>query len=202
MLNRNSQRCSSTGFTAHKLFHGGRLTWFFNTPFLEDFKSPVGDWLEHKQSFANQAEASLRHVSERDLHRRNRLWRPAGFEVGDFVLVHNSRLASWPRHCLHDPYFGPYRILRIDGSGIHVRCTPRLSGELLCAPKQLRHYRSPDNLSWDERHLSDTEYEKIDLQNAASPDQAAELDEITAEGMAVDGHYVVAGIARHEYKQG
>ena len=43
--------------------------------------------------------------------------------------------------------FGPYRILRIDGSRIYVRCSPRLGGELLCAPKQLRHYHSPDDLS-------------------------------------------------------
>ena len=138
---------SSTGFTPHKLFHGGRPAWFFKTPFPEDFKSPVGDWLEHKQSLANQAGTNLRHVRDRELSRRNRLRRPASFKVGDLVLVHHSRLPSWRRNCLQDPYFGPYRIIRIDGSRIHVRCSPRLGGELLCAPKQLRHYHSPDNLS-------------------------------------------------------
>ena len=85
---------------------------------------------------------------------------------------------------------------------IHVRCSPRLGGELLCAPKQLRHYHSPDDLSWDEWRLSDSEVERIDLENAASPEEADELKEMTADEMAVDGYYVVAGIAHHEYKQG
>ena len=105
-------------------------------------------------------------------------------------------------NCLQDPYFGPYHIIRIDGSRIHVRCSPRLGGELLCAPKQLRHYHSPDDLSWDDWLLSDSEIERIDLENAASPEEADELEDMTADEMAVDGYYVVAGIARHEYKQG
>ena len=117
-------------------------------------------------------------------------------------MVHQSRLPSWPRNCQQDPYFGPYRIIRIDGSRIHVRCSPRLGGELLCAPKQLRHYHSPDDLSWDEWRLSDNEIERIDLEKAASPEEADELVEMTADEMAVDGYYVDAGIARHEYKQG
>ena len=55
--------------------------------------------------------------------------------------------------------------------------------------------------TWDEWRLSDKEVEKNDLQNAASPEEADEL-EMTAEEMAIDGYYVVARIARHEYKQG
>ena len=66
----------------------------------------------------------------------------------------------------------------------------------------MRHYHSPDDLSWDEWRLSDSEVERIDLENAASPEEADELEEMTADEMAVDGYYVVAGIARHEYKQG
>ena len=143
---------------------------------------------------ANQAGTNLRHIRDRELSRRNRLRRPASFKVGDLVLVHHSRLPSWPRNCLQDPYFGPYRIIRINGSRIHVRCSTRLGGELLCAPKQLRHYHSPDNLSWDEWRLSDSEVERIDLENSASPEEPDE--------MAVVGYYEFAGIARHEYKQG
>ena len=201
VLTINSQPSSSTGFTPHELFHGGRPAWFFETPFPEDFKSPVGDWLEHKQSMANQAGTNLSHIRDRELSRRNRLRRPASFKVGDLVLVHHSRLPSWPRNCLQDPHFGPYCIIRIDGSRIHVRCSPRLGGELLCAPKQFRHHHSPDDLSCDEWRLSDSEVERIDLENAASPEEADELEEMTVDEMAVDGYYVVAGIARHEYKQ-
>ena len=162
----------------------------------------MGHWLEHKQSMANQAGTNLRHICDRELSRRIRLRRPASFKVGDLVLVHHSGLPSWPRNCLQDPYFGPYRIIRIDGSGIPVRCSPNLGGELLCAPKQLRHYHSSDDLSLDDWRLSDSEVERIYLANAASPEEADELDEMTADEMAVGGYYVVAGIARHEYKQG
>ena len=57
-------------------------------------------------------------------------------------------------------------------------------------------------LSWDEWRLSDREVERIDLENAANPEEADELEEMSADEMAVDGYYVVAGIAGHEYKQG
>ena len=66
----------------------------------------------------------------------------------------------------------------------------------------MRHYHSPDDLSWDESRLSDSEVERIDLEDAASPEEEGELEEMTADEMAVDGYYVVAGIARQEYKQG
>ena len=68
VLTMNSHRSSSTGFIPHELFHGGQPAWFFNTRFPEDFKSPVEDWFEHKQSLANQAETSLRHVPARELN--------------------------------------------------------------------------------------------------------------------------------------
>ena len=56
-----------------------------------------------------------------------------------------------------------------------MRCCPRLGGELLCAPEQLRHYHSPDKLSRDEWRVSDREVERIDLENAANPEEADEL---------------------------
>ena len=202
VLTMNSQVSSSTGFTPHELFHGGRPAWFFKAPFPVDFQSHVGDWLEHKQSMANQAGTNLRHIRDCELSRQNCLRRPASFKVGDRFFVHHSILPSWPHNCLEDPYFGPYRIIRIDGSRIHVRCSPRLGGELLCAPKQLRHCHSPDDLCWDEWRLSDIEVQRIYLEMAASPEEAGELEEMTADEMAVDGYNVVAGIARQEYKQG
>ena len=202
VLTINSQGSSSTGLGPPELFAGGRPAWFFKTPFPEDFKSPVGDWLGHKQSMANQAGTNLRHICERELSRRNRLRRPASFKVGDLILVHHSRLPYWPCNCLQDSYFGPYRIIRIDGSRIHFRCSPRLDGELLCAPEQLRHHDSPGDLSLDHWRLSDSEVERINLENAVSPEEAEDLEEMTAYEMAVDGYYAVAGIARQEYKQG
>ena len=146
------------------------------------------------------ARANLKHLRECDLTSRNRTGRPATFKVAGLVLVHHSRLPTWPCNCLQDPYFGPCRIIEIDGSTIRVRCSPRLGGELLCAPKQLRHCHSLDELSLDEWCLSDREVERIDLENAANPEESDELEAMTADEMAVDGYYVVAGVARHEYK--
>ena len=201
VLTITSQRSSSTGFTPHQVFLGGRPTWFFSTFFPEEFKSAVGDWLEHKQSMANQAGTNLKHVREHELSRPI-LRQTTSVNLGDLVLLHHSRLPSWPRNCLQDPHFGRYRIIRIDGSRIHLRCSPRLGGELLFAPKQSEHYHSADHLIWDEWRLSDKEVKKIDLQNAASPEGADQLEEMIAGEMAVHGYYVMAGIARHEYKQG
>ena len=116
---------------------------------------------------ASQTGTNLRHVRERGLSRRNRPGQPASFKVGDLVLVRHSGLPSWPGSLLQAPYFWAYRIMRIDTSGTHVRCSASLGGELLCATKQVRHYHSPDILSWDEWSLSDKEVEKIDLQNEA-----------------------------------
>ena len=53
-----------------------------------------------------------------------------------------------------------------------------LGGELLCAPKQLTHYHSPDKLSWNEWRLSDREDERIDLENATNPALRAYLDQV------------------------
>ena len=151
---------------------------------------------------ANEAGTNLRQIPNRELSRRNCLGRPAGFKVGVPLFVHHSRLRSWPRNCLQHPYFGPFRIITIVGSRIHVRCSRRLGGELLCASKQLRHYHSPDDLCWEEWRLSNGEVERNDLENAASPEQADELKDMTGDEMAVDGYYVVEGIARHEYIPG
>ena len=49
--------------------------------------------------------------------------------------------------------------------------------------------------------MSDGEVERIDLEDAVNREEAEELNEMTAREMAVDGYYLVAVIARHEYIQ-
>ena len=83
-----------------------------------------------------------------------------------------------------------------------MRCNPRLGGELHCAPKQLRHCHSPEEFFLEEWRLSDTEVERIDLENAANREEADKPEEMTADEMAVDGYHVVAGTAHYEYNQG
>ena len=63
----------------HERFHGGRSAWFFKTPSPEDYKSPVGDWLEHRQDLAKRA--NVKRVRERELTRRNRTYCPASLKV-------------------------------------------------------------------------------------------------------------------------
>ena len=104
------------------------------------------------------------------------------------MLVPHSSLPTWPRNCLQDPFFGPYRIIKINGSRIHVRCSPHVGRELLCVPKQLGHDHSPDELSWDEWRLSDRGVKGIDLENAATSEEAHKLEEMTADEIAVDGY--------------
>ena len=131
VLTMSSEEISSTGYTPHELFHGWCPAWFFRPTFPEDYKSPVGDWVEHRQDLANLARANLKHAQERELTGGNRKRSPATFKVGDLVLVHQSRLPPWPRKSLQDHYFAPYCIIKIDGSSLHVRC--RNSG----APTQI-----------------------------------------------------------------
>ena len=71
----------------------------------------------------------------------------------------------------------------------------------LCAPKELRQYHCPEDLFCDEWRSSDGEVKRINLENAANPEEADELDQMTADEMALNGYYVVAGIARDDYKQ-
>ena len=46
--------------------------------------------------------------------------------------------------CLHsDPFTATAHVARI-----RVYCSPRLGGQLLCPPKQLKYYHSPKGLGW------------------------------------------------------
>ena len=77
----------------------------------------------------------------------------ASYQEGDWVLVHHSRLPAWPRSTSDDPYFGPYKILSVDGHGINVWCSPRLGGTLVCAAQQLKRYYDPEDLCGKEWEL-------------------------------------------------
>ena len=82
---------------------------------------------------------------------------PASYQEGDWVLVHHSRLPAWPRSTSDDPYFGPYKILSIDGHRITVRCSPGLGGALVCAAHHLKRYYDPEDLCGEEWELNDEE---------------------------------------------
>ena len=80
---------------------------------------------------------------------------PATYQEGDWVLVHHNQLPAWPGSISNDPYFGPYKILSVDGDRINVRCSPRLGGTVVCAEQDLKHYYDPKDLcgaQWELNH--------------------------------------------------
>ena len=118
------------------------------------------------------------------------------------MLVHHSRLLSWPRSISDDPYFGPYKILSVDGHRITVRCSPRLGGTLVCAAQKLKRYYDPEDLCGEERKLNDEDIAALDLQGAASPMEVeGEPPDMNAEEMAKEGFYLVKSVIRHSYHQ-
>ena len=142
----NSQQSSATGYSPHELFLG-RPAWFLHAPYPEDTHSSVGEWVQEQQAKVDKAEAMLQRVRERQWNKKNKHRVPATYQEGDWVLVHHSRLPAWPRSTSDDPYFGPYKILSVDGHRITVRCSPRLGGDLVCAAQHLKRYHVTQNQS-------------------------------------------------------
>ena len=108
------------------------------------------------------------------------------------MLVHHSQLPAWPRSTSDDPYFGPWKILSVDGHGITVRCRPRLGWTLVCAAQQLKHYYDPEDLCGEEWELNDEKGAALDPQGTASPIEVeGELPDMNAEEIAKEGFYMV-----------
>ena len=198
----NSQESSATGYSPHELFLG-RPAWFLHAPYPEDTHSSVGEWVQEQQAKVDKAKAMLQRVRERQWNKKNKHRVPATYQDGDWVLVHHSRLPALPRSTSDDPYFGPYKILSVDGHGITLRCSPRLGGTLVCAAQHLKRYYDPEDLCGEEWELNDEEIAALDLHEAASPMEVeGELPDMNAEEMAKEGFYLLKSVLRHRYRQG
>ena len=128
---------------------------------------------------------------------------PASYQDRDWVLVHHSWLPAWSRSTSDDPYFGPYKILSVDGHRITVRCYPQLEGTLVCAAQQLKRYYDPEDLCGEGSELNDEAIAAPDLQGAASRMEIeGEVPNMGAEEMAKEGFYLVKSVIRHRYRQG
>ena len=145
----------------------GRPAWFLHAPYPEDTHSSLGEWVQEQQAKVDKAKAMLQRVRERQWNKKNKHRVPATYQEGDWVLVHHSRLPAWSRSTSDDPYFGPYKILSVDGHRITVRCSPRLGGTLVCAAQHLKRYHDPEDLCGEEWELNDEEIAALDLQGAA-----------------------------------
>ena len=163
----------------------------------------MGKWVKEQQDKVDKAKAVLQRVRERQWNKKNKHRVPATYQEGDWVLVHHSGLPAWPRSSSDDPYFGPYKILSVDGHRIAVRCSLRLGGTLVCAAQQLKRYYDPEDLCGEEWELNDEENAALNLQGAASPVEVErELSEKNAEEIAKEGFYLVKSVIRYRYRQG
>ena len=181
----------------------GRPAWFLHAPYPKDSYSTVGGWLKEQQEKVDKAKAMLQRVGEGQWDKKNKHRVPATYQEGDWVMVHHTWLPAWPCSTSYDPYFGPYKILSVDGHRITVRCSPRLGGTLVCAVQQLKHYYNPEDLCGEEWELKEEEIAGLDLQSAASPMEVeGELPDMNAEEMAKEGFYLVKSVLCHRYRQG
>ena len=120
----------------------------------------------------------------------------------------NKRRWTRPRQCSReltsdDLYFGPYKILSVDGHRITVRFSFRLGGTLVCAAQHPKRYYDPEDLCGEEWELNEDEITALDLQGAASPMEVeGDLPDTNAEEMAKKGFYLVKSLLRHRYRQG
>ena len=127
---------------------------------------------------------------------------PASYQEGDWVLVHHSRLPAWPSSTSDDPYFGPYKIVSVDGHCITVRYSPRPGGTLVCAAQHLKRYYDPEDLCGKDWELNDEEIAAPDLQGAASPMEVeGKLADMDAKKMAKEGFHLVKSLPRYRYHQ-
>ena len=180
-----------------------RPAWFLHAPYPGDCYSTVGKWVKEQQDKVDKAKAMLQRVGKPEWDKKNKHRVPACYQEEDWMLVHHSRLPAWPCSTSDDPYFGPYKILSVDGHRITVRCSLRLGGNLVCAAQPLKHYYDPEHLSVEEWEPNDEEIAALDLQGAASPMAfEGELPDMNAEEMANEGFYLVESVIRHCYRQG
>ena len=162
----------------------------------------MGNWVQEQQAKLDKAKAMLQRVRERQWNKKSRHRVPASYQEGDWVLVHHSRLPAWPRSTSDDPYFGPYKILSVDGHRIMVRCSAWLVGTLVCASQHLKRYYDPEDLCGEEWELNEEEIAALDLQGAASlMETEGLLPDMDAEVMAKEGFYLLKSILRHLYCQ-
>ena len=150
----NAGESSANDYSPHELFMGCPV-WFLHAPYPEDSYSTVGKRVREQEEKVDEAKAMLQRVRRRQWNKKNKHRLPTSYQEGDWVLVHHSRLPAWPRSTSDDPYFGPYKILSVDGHRITVRCSPRLGWTLVCAAQQLKRYYHPEDLCWEEWELND-----------------------------------------------
>ena len=118
----------------------GRPAWLLHAPYPKDSYSAIEKTVKEQQEKVDKAKAMLQRVREQQWTKKDKHRVPASYPEQDWVLVHHSRLPTWPHSTSDDPYFDPCKMLSVDGHRITVRCSPRLGGTLVCTAQQLKRY--------------------------------------------------------------
>ena len=131
----NSQESSATGYSLHELFMG-RPAWFLHAPYPEDSYSTVGKWVKEQRDRMFKAKAMLQRVREREWNKKKKHRVSASYQERDWVLVHHRGVPAWPRSTSDDHYFGPYKILSMDGDRSAVFSPTRGDPGVRCSTAQ------------------------------------------------------------------
>ena len=198
----NSQESSATGYSPHELFMG-RPAWFLHAPYREDFYSTVGNWVKEQQDKVDKAKAMLWKVRERQWNKKTKHQVRGSYQEGDWVLVHRSRLPTWPHFTSDDPYSGPYKILSVDGHRITMRCSPQLGGGagVHCTTAQV--LLPPRGALWGRIGTKRRGGRRSGPTGRCQPMEVeGEHPDMNAEEMAREGSYLVKSVVRQCYRQG
>jgi transposase InsO family protein len=121
----NSQISSSTGMSPSELFLG-RSPWKFESV-GEPCESPsVENWILEQLLLQEKASLRLKHLRSLAMERKNKVWKPAVYEIGQFVLVHKCR---WPQRKVENiasPWFGPYKVVQVHYNSLQILASPSL----------------------------------------------------------------------------
>ena len=126
----NSQESSATGYSPHDLFMASPAC-FLHAPYPEDSYSTAEKWVKEQPDKVHKAKRMLQRVREQQWTKKKRHRVPASYQQGDWVLVNHSRLHAWPCSSSYEPYFGPHKILTVDGhrSPHHCAVFPPTNGD-------------------------------------------------------------------------
>eukprot|EP00667_Euglena_gracilis_P004059 EG_transcript_4074 len=156
----NSQISSSTGMSPSELFLG-RSPWKFESV-GEPCESPsVENWILEQLLLQEKASLRLKHLRSLAMERKNKVRKPAVYEIGQFVLVHKSR---WPQRKVEkiaSPWFGPYKVVQVHYNSLQILASPSLGGLVKVSFSQVKHWSSVHDPHNDTSFLSE-ECEEID----------------------------------------
>ena len=120
----NNQVSSRTGFTPTELFLG-RPGFNFEFPCASEGNPKVDEWLTEQKRIADLCRSLLEKKQSKENRTKNRKRTEAIYQIGDWVLVHHSRIKAWPRNTLDSPYFRPFLVTDVAEGSVWIKTHPK-----------------------------------------------------------------------------